>query len=202
MYVAAPIHDGEGIVGVVSVGKAVASQGLRVESARQKLLYVGLITVAAFIVLLLVLSVWLVRPFGLSADLLRVVRRKGCAIPAPAGAALHPAFRRLPRHARRAGRQQLHREYVQDPDPRAEKPLAAIRGAAELLREDMPEAQRQRFSANIAEQVQRLQDLADRLLELSSLEKHRTLEDVQPWTSPPSRAKPLRRWNTPRGAGK
>ncbi|MEN6585737.1 MAG: two-component system sensor histidine kinase CreC [Sulfuricella sp.] len=181
MYVAAPIHEGEGIVGVVSVGKAVASQGLRVESARQKLLYVGLITVAAFIVLLLVLSVWLVRPFGLSADLLRVLRQEGLRHPGRLlgrlSTLLSAAFRDM-RDAL-AGNSYTE-EYVQTLTHELKSPLAAIRGAAELLREDMPEAQRQRFSANIAEQVQRLQDLADRLLELSSLEKHRTLEDVQP----------------------
>lgn len=181
MYVAAPIHEGEGIVGVVSVGKAVASQGLRVETARQKLLYVGLITLAAFMFLLLVLSVWLVRPFGLSADLLRVARQEGLRHPGRLlrrlSTVLSAAFRDM-RDAL-AGNSYTE-EYVQTLTHELKSPLAAIRGAAELLREDMPEAQRQRFSANIAEQVQRLQDLADRLLELSSLEKHRTLEDVRP----------------------
>ncbi len=181
MYVAAPIRDAEGIVGVVSVGKAVASQVLRVESARQKLLYVGLITLAAFIVLLLVLSVWLVRPFGFSADLLRVLRQEGLRHPGRLlrrlATVVSAAFRDM-RDAL-AGRSYTE-EYVQTLTHELKSPLAAIRGAAELLREDMPEEQRRRFSANIEEQVQRLQDLADRLLELSSLEKHRTLEDVRP----------------------
>lgn len=181
MYVAAPIYEGEGIVGAVSVGKPVASQGLRVESARQKLIYVGLITLAAFVFLLLVVSVWLVRPFGLSADLLRVVRQEGLRHPGRLLGRLSTVISAAFRDMRDAlAGNSYTEEYVQTLTHELKSPLAAIRGAAELLREDMPEAQRQRFSINIAEQVQRLQDLADRLLELSSLEKHRTLEDVQP----------------------
>jgi two-component system sensor histidine kinase CreC len=59
-------------------------------------------------------------------------------------------------------------------------PLSAIRGAAELLREPVPDEPRRRFVANIAEQVQRIQDLVDRLLQLASLEKRRTLDEPQP----------------------
>jgi two-component system sensor histidine kinase CreC len=59
-------------------------------------------------------------------------------------------------------------------------PLAAIRGASELLREPMPEDARARFAANIEEQVRRAQDLIDRLLELSGLERRGTLDRVAP----------------------
>lgn len=181
MYVAAPIYDGEDIAGVVSVGKPVATQALWVASAREKLLYVGVITLAAFIVLLLVLSVWLARPFGLSADLLRILRQEGMRHPARLLRRLTTVIRAAFRDMRDAlaGRSYTE-EYVQTLTHELKSPLAAIRGAAELLREDMPEAQRQRFSGNIGEQVQRLQNLADRLLELSSLEKHRTLDELRP----------------------
>lgn len=180
MYVAAPIHDSGRIVGVVSVGKPVASQRQLVATARQKLLYVGLITLGAFLLLLVVLSVWLARPFGFSSDLLRVLRHEGLR---------HPG--RLLRRLRSvsaaafddmrdalAGRSYTE-EYVQTLTHELKSPLTAIRGAAELLREPMAEAQRQRFSANISEQVQRLQVLADCLLELASLEKRRTLDAIQ-----------------------
>jgi two-component system sensor histidine kinase CreC len=69
--------------------------------------------------------------------------------------------------------------YVETLTHELKSPLTAIRGAAELLREPLPEAQRERFSANIGEQVQRLQNLADRLLQLANLEKRRTLDEVE-----------------------
>ena len=58
-------------------------------------------------------------------------------------------------------------------------PLAAIRGAAELLREPMPENARVRFTHNIDEQVARAQDMVDRMLELSALERRVALERVE-----------------------
>ncbi|MES2934264.1 MAG: two-component system sensor histidine kinase CreC [Pseudomonadota bacterium] len=179
MYVAAPIYSDGAIVGVVSVGKSVASHHERVVTARQKLLYVGLITLTAFILLLLVVSVWLARPFGLTADFLHILRQEGIRRPAHLlrrlGTVTKTAFGEM-RDAL-AGRSYTE-EYVQTLTHELKSPLTAIRGAAELLREPMPEAQRQRFTANISEQVQRLQELADRLLELASLEKRRTLDDV------------------------
>jgi len=54
-------------------------------------------------------------------------------------------------------------------------PLSAIRGAAELLQEPMPEERRAQFLRNIGEESKRIQDLVDRLLQLSSLEKRRGL---------------------------
>jgi len=180
MYVAAPVlSDGE-IVGVLSIGKPVAAQYELVTTARQKLLYVGLITVAAFLILLIVVSVWLARPFGLSSDLLRVLRQEGYRHPGRlwrrVKAVTYSAFNDM----RDALVGRSHTEgYVQTLTHELKSPLTAIRGAAELLRESLPAEQRERFSVNIVEQVKRLQLLAERLLELASLEKRRTLDDIQ-----------------------
>jgi two-component system sensor histidine kinase CreC len=58
-------------------------------------------------------------------------------------------------------------------------PLAAIRGAAELLDEDMPEADRRRFAAHIREQEARLRQLLDRMLDQAAIEQRQTLQDPQ-----------------------
>jgi two-component system sensor histidine kinase CreC len=49
-------------------------------------------------------------------------------------------------------------------------PLSAIRGAAELLGEEMPREERVRFIANLRAESDRVQRVVDRLLELSALE--------------------------------
>ena len=56
-------------------------------------------------------------------------------------------------------------------------PLAAIRGAAELLQDDMPEVQRQRFASNIQNESQRMQQLIERLLNLAMVEQRQELEE-------------------------
>lgn len=52
-------------------------------------------------------------------------------------------------------------------------PLSSIRGAAELLAENPPEADRARFLANLRAESERLQQIVDRLLELAALESRR-----------------------------
>ncbi|RZA27584.1 MAG: two-component system sensor histidine kinase CreC, partial [Lysobacteraceae bacterium] len=55
-------------------------------------------------------------------------------------------------------------------------PLAAIRGAAELLQEPLPEADRQRFARHIRSQEQRLTGTIDKLLALAEVEQHGWLQ--------------------------
>jgi two-component system, OmpR family, sensor histidine kinase CreC len=62
--------------------------------------------------------------------------------------------------------------YVQSLTHELKGPLAAIRGAAELLQEPLPEAERQRFVANIQGQEQRLTETIDKLLTLAEVEQH------------------------------
>jgi two-component system sensor histidine kinase CreC len=71
-------------------------------------------------------------------------------------------------------------EYVATLTHEIKSPLAAIRGAAELLREPLPEDARRRFIGNVEEQVGRAQDLVERMLELSGLERRRILQQREP----------------------
>jgi two-component system, OmpR family, sensor histidine kinase CreC len=69
--------------------------------------------------------------------------------------------------------------YVQTLTHEMKSPLAAIRGAAELLDEDMPEADRRRFLENIRAESGRAERLLNRLLELSALEGRSSLEETE-----------------------
>jgi two-component system sensor histidine kinase CreC len=76
------------------------------------------------------------------------------------------------------GRQHVER-YTQALTHEVKAPLAAIRGAAELLGEDMPEEQRRKFLGNIRSESARIQQIVERLLELSSLEARKTLRQTE-----------------------
>lgn len=188
MYVGAAIRErgagtnilaGEDIVGMVAVGKPVAAFTPFIANARQKVLLVGAIAVVAFALLLLIATVWLVRPFGLLRDVWHAVRREGGSPLALARRLTH-AVRTAFAEARDtlAGRSYVD-EYVQTLAHELKSPLAAIRGAAELLREPMPEEARVKFTANIEEQTRRAQSMIDRLLELSNLERRGALVDAE-----------------------
>jgi two-component system sensor histidine kinase CreC len=76
------------------------------------------------------------------------------------------------------GRQHVER-YTQALAHEVKAPLAAIRGAAELLDENMPVEQRQKFLGNIRTESARIQRIIDRLLELSSLEARKQLRRTE-----------------------
>lgn len=87
-------------------------------------------------------------------------------------AALSQAFEEM--RVALEGRQQTER-YVQSLAHGVKAPLAAIRGSAELLDEDMPPAQRAKFLANIRAESARIERVIGRLLELSSLETRKSV---------------------------
>ncbi len=181
MFVAAPVRIGGQIVGAVSVGKPVQSFGQFVDAARRKTLLVGATSVVAVLLLVVILSLWLVRPFGVIADYVRYVRaqrtfslpRLGRRALGAIGAAYDEMRDAL------AGRNYVA-DYVQTLTHEVKSPLSAIRGAAELLQEQMPEPDRARFVANIVRETQRIQELVDRMMELTALESRRALERAAP----------------------
>ncbi|MGE0329113.1 MAG: two-component system sensor histidine kinase CreC [Ramlibacter sp.] len=181
MYVGAPITTSQGIIGVVSVGKPVQSFGQFVEAARENTIKVGLYSALAVLLLALIMSLWLVRPFGLVADYTRWLRSQTSFSPTRmlrrAASQLRGAFTEV-RDAL-AGRNYVS-DYVQTLTHEVKSPLSAIRGAAELLQEPMPDAQRQQFLGNIVRETRRIQELVDRMMELTALESRRALDTIEP----------------------
>jgi len=182
MYVGAPIRWNNEIVGVVSVGKPVQSFGQFVDDARTRTLWVGVGSAAALLLFALILSVWLVRPFGLTADYIAWLRTQRGVHPLRmarrAVAMVRGAFGEM-RDAV-TGRNYVA-DYVQTFTHEIKSPLSAIRGAAELMQEGgMPEAERERFLGNIARETQRIQEIVDRMMELTALEARRVLDRTEP----------------------
>lgn len=180
MYVGAPIWHQDRIVGVVSVGRPVISFGQYVEAARARIIAAGVVSALAFLLLAILFSVWFVRPVGLVAGYVRFLRRESGASLPKLGRGLVGAVAAAYQEMRDAlaGRQYVT-EYVQTLTHEIKSPLSAIRGAAELLQEPMPEEERRRFVGNIRRETQRLQELVERLLELAALERQRGLERVR-----------------------
>ncbi|OYT91715.1 MAG: two-component system sensor histidine kinase CreC [Burkholderiales bacterium PBB3] len=189
MYVSAPVRwmanpNGPGsgeIIGAITVGKPVQSFGQFVVAARSRTLYAGMLSVLAVVVLAVLVSVWLVRPFGLINDYAKFIQaqkgfhpgkllRRGWDLLRAAYDEMRDAL---------AGRNYVA-DYVQTLTHEVKSPLSAIRGAAELLQEPMEEAQRQRFLANIQRETLRIQEMVDRMMELTALETRRVLDNVQP----------------------
>jgi two-component system sensor histidine kinase CreC len=182
MYVGAPIRWGGEIVGVISVGKPVRSFGRFVEDARARTLGVGIGAALALLVGAIIVSIWLVRPFGLISDYVGWLRSQPSLSVSRMARRAADTLRGGLREMRDAltGRNYVA-DYVQTFTHEVKSPLSAIRGAAELIQEpSMPQAERERFLANIVRETQRIQEIVDRMMELTALETRRALERSEP----------------------
>jgi two-component system sensor histidine kinase CreC len=132
------------------------------------------------LLLLLLVSAWVITPLERLTVYARAVRDgKTVTPPSLPGKTLRvlaTAFEEM-RDALE-GRQHVER-YTQALAHEVRAPLAAIRGAAELMDESMPVEQRQKFLANIRNESARIQQIVDRLLELSSLEARKALRQTE-----------------------
>ncbi len=177
MYVAAPITLDGAVIGVVTIGKPTRNaERFRVD-AITNFSVAGLIAVAGTMGLGLVVYWWVSRPLQRLHDYARAVEA-GVRVPLPAlgkneigqvGQAMEAMRTALDGKSYVA-------DYVQSLTHELKSPTAAIRGAAELLDEEMPVRERHRFIANIRGETERIQDIVDRLLGLAKIESYRALE--------------------------
>jgi two-component system sensor histidine kinase CreC len=182
MYVGAPIRWNNEIVGMVSVGKPVQSFGQFVDDARARTLWVGVGSGLALLLLAVIVSVWLVRPFGLISDYWAWARaQRSLSIGRMARRAVDAVRTGFSEMRDTLTGRNYVADYVQNFTHEVKSPLSAIRGAAELLQEpSMPHAERERFLQNIARETQRIQEIVDRMMELTALEARRGLDRTEP----------------------
>jgi len=176
IHVAAPVHRDGRIVGVVSVGKPTHGINALVAVARRRILLGAALGGIGLLALLLLVASWVIAPLERLTAYARAVRdRRPAAPPRLPGRTLRELGTAL-EEMRDAleGRRQIER-YTQSLAHEVKAPLAAIRGAAELLGEEMPAEQRAKFLGTIRSEGARIQQIVDRLLELSSLEARRAL---------------------------
>lgn len=180
MYVAAPVrHEGR-IIGVLTVVAPTASVQPYAERSERRIRNGGAILLGVALLVGLALTWWLTKDVARLRAYARSVGVDG-RTPLPSLGA--PELRELgsaleAMRARIDGRDYVER-YVQTLTHEMKSPLSAIRGAAELLREPLPESDRDRFLRNILEQEQRMRDLVDRMLALSDLQHRQGLKNPE-----------------------
>lgn len=180
LYVAAPVMKGDRIAGVLTVAKPAGSVERFRKTARRKIIRYGLLMGMAVIVLGVGVSFWITAPIAKLTAYANAIRDGKRPAPPPVGRSeigrLAESFEQM-RDALE-GKQYVER-YVETLTHEMKSPLSVIRGAAELMEEDMPAEQRLRFIRNIRGEADRIQTLIDRLLLLSALERRKGLQDVE-----------------------
>jgi two-component system sensor histidine kinase CreC len=181
MYVAAPIFDAEGkIAGVLTVSKPNRSIQPFIERSQDTILRWGWVLLGSALLVGVLAAWWLSHQLAALrryADAVALGER--ASLPDAAGefADLGRALESMRRQLE--GKQYVER-YVHALTHELKSPLAAIRGAAELLEGPLPEADRARFIASIDAQSRRMAGMVDRLLELAALEHRQRIEAPEP----------------------
>ncbi len=181
MYVAAPIRDGERIIGVLAVGKPSSGVQPFVDRAEAKLRRAAAVLVLVSLTVGWLFSWSLARSINRLAAYARAAA-EGQRVVAPKGGG--PELRALAQAVetmrdRLEGRDYVER-YVHTLTHEMKSPLAAIAGAAELLQGELAASQRDRFAGLAASEAGRLQRLVDRLLALATVEQRREPQERRP----------------------
>lgn len=174
LRVAAPVRRGPERIGWVGVGRRLATVSEGVSLARTRLMVVAGLIAAGMVAVGWIISTRLTHALERLTVYAQEVRAGKLATPPASRAAEIDALSRAFEEMRVAleGKAYVER-YTQALAHEFKAPLSAIRGAAELLGENPPEPDRQRFLANLRAETERLQRIVDRLLELAALESRR-----------------------------
>jgi len=181
LRVRAPVRKGGGLVGWVGVSRPVDSVAEGVSHARLRLVGIALGIAAV----MTAAGWWLAYKLTHSLERLTAYAqavRDGQPAAPPASrareiAALGQAFEEM--RVALEGKKYVER-YTQTLTHELKAPLSVIRGAAELLHENMPPEDRARFLAHLRAESERIQQIVDRMLQLSALEARRGLDGAEP----------------------
>jgi two-component system sensor histidine kinase CreC len=180
LYVAAPVVVAGKIVGSLSVGKPTTNVNTFLKTAKPRIIKIGIISIGAAIFLSLIVSYWLTRPIRRLTQYAHDVRMgKRAVLPQLGRSELSEMGMAFEKMREALEGKNYVEQYVQTLTHEIKSPLSAIRGAAELLEENMPPEMRARFLSNVRTEANRIQDLVDRMLELSELENKRVLQRVE-----------------------
>ncbi|QHD03571.1 two-component system sensor histidine kinase CreC [Pseudomonas sp. S04] len=178
MHVGAPIRDNGQIIGVVTVAKPNSSLQPYVDRTERRLLGYGAGLIGLGLLFGAALSWWLsVALRRLTAYAQAVSEGRRAELPHYRGGELAQLAMAVEHMRTQLEGKAYVERYVHTLTHELKSPLAAIRGAAELLQEQMPDTQRQRFVSNIDTESARMQQLIERLLNLAQVEQRQTLEE-------------------------
>jgi two-component system sensor histidine kinase CreC len=178
MHVGAPIRDNGRIIGVVTVAKPNSSLQPYVDRTERRLLWYGAGLIGLGLLFGALLSWWLSAALRrLTGYAQAVSEGRRAELPHYRGGELEQLATAVEHMRTQLEGKAYVERYVHTLTHELKSPLAAIRGAAELLQGDMPGEQRARFVGNIDSESARMQQLIERLLNLAQVEQRHGLEE-------------------------
>ncbi|MEO6918286.1 MAG: two-component system sensor histidine kinase CreC [Collimonas sp.] len=179
MHVAAPIIDDGKMIGVLTVAKPNNTLQPAISQSERTILRWGGLLLFLSLAVGLAVTLWISRSLGALQRYARAVTAGERAQPPANGASeIVELGQALESMRQKLEGKQYVEQYIHSLTHEMKSPLAAIQGAAELLDEDLPDAQRRRFAHNIRSQSQRLAELIEKMLALAAIEHRQALDNV------------------------
>lgn len=148
-----------------------------IKRSERKILLAGGILLGIALLIGLGFAWWINRAIGKLVNYAeRVAEGQSVALPAMGSSELNDLARALESMRLKLDGKAYIEQYVHTLTHELKSPLAAITGAAELLRESPPPATAQRFLLNIEQQSARIQQLVDKMLIQARLESRVDLQ--------------------------
>ena len=177
MYVAAPIFWQGELIGALSLAKPMSSLSPYISRATHRVKQTGLWLLVATAAIGIFFSGWLSWSIHRLRSYARAVADGRKAEPPTGGGYQFSELARALGQMREKleGKQYVER-YVQNLAHEMKSPLTAVIGAAEILEDELPAADRRKFADSIGEQARRLQAIIERMLMLARVEQLQTPE--------------------------
>jgi len=171
MIIAAPIRQGEQIIGVISVLKPIASlEGHLLTESKQLQRYAFVLLLLA-LVLGYLLSLWFTHSLNKIANYANdMAEGKRVDSPTLRDTRLTALSDSISHMRRQLDGKEYVENYIHSLTHELKTPITSIRGAVELMNEDMPSEDRAIFLNNISTSNQRMSRLVERMLSLAKLE--------------------------------
>ena len=176
MYVAAPIVDNGKIVGVLSVGKPNAAMAPVIKRSERRILWASAILLGIALVIGAGMVWWINRSIArLTRYADSVTENQPMPLPELGSSELRKLAQALESMRLKLEGKNYIEQYVYALTHELKSPLAAIRGAAEILQENPPPDIVKRFTDNILSQNARMQALVETLLRQARLENRQDI---------------------------
>ena len=171
MYIAAPIRQGDSIVGVVSLAKPINSLETHLIAESEQLQRYAFFLLLLALVIGYLLSLWFTWALGKIRDYANAMAAgRAAQPPAFMDSRLSDLSDAVTNLRRQVDGKKYVENYIHSLTHELKTPLTSIGATVELLREPMDHTDQERFFNNLANSNERMSQLVDRMLSLAQLE--------------------------------
>lgn len=176
MHVAAPVIDGEDIIGVVTVYTPNVSFQPFIDNRQSVTLQKGILLLVLALFVGAIISWWLSKSVSKLIQYAESVKNGKPVSPPKLGAGeLNQLVNALESMRQELEGKHYVEQYVEQLTHELKSPVAAIKGAAEILANDFDNHPHSKFISNIEEQSNRIHSTIEQMLALATIEKTENL---------------------------